>query len=46
VKGTAKPSTIYVLGQVPATGGDQTEQLVADIAGMVSTMAVIVPPSD
>ena len=46
VKSRAMPSTIYVLGQVPATGGGQTERLVADIAGMVSTIALFVPPSD
>ena len=46
VKGPATPSTICVLGQVPATAGDRTERLMDDIAGMVSTITVVVARSD
>ena len=46
VKPSAAPSTICVLGQLPATAGEQTERLIADIDGMVSTISVASPPLD
>jgi hypothetical protein len=46
VKATATPSTICVLGQVPATAGERTKRLIGDIAGMVSIITVFVPPTD
>jgi hypothetical protein len=46
VKSPATPSTICVLGQVPATAGGRTERLIDDIARMVSTITVFAVPSD
>jgi hypothetical protein len=46
VKGPVTPSTICVLGQVPATAAERTERLIGDIASMVSTLTVFVAPSD
>jgi hypothetical protein len=46
IKGPVTPSTICVLGQVPATAAERTERLIGDIASMVSTLTVFVAPSD
>jgi hypothetical protein len=46
VKAPNTPSTICILGQVPATDGERTERLIDDITNMVSTITVIVSPSD
>ncbi len=46
VKPSVAPSLVCVLGQVPATAGERTERLMGDIDGMVSTITVLVPPSE
>jgi hypothetical protein len=46
VKASLAPSTLCALGQVPATAGERSERLVGDIDGMVSTITVLVGPSE